>query len=110
MRCKSEETMEQIKNAVEEFYFSHYRSHSIGELAAEVGYAKMALLGLRLGKFWGPVVCAVITGLFAVSGLYIGGQIAQAIWDCIWQGKRGIEFTVKRNRWGHPYAINIYAR
>ena len=40
MRCKSEETMEQIKNAVEEFYFSHYRSPSIGELAAEVGYAK----------------------------------------------------------------------
>lgn len=40
MRCKSEETMEQIKNAVEEFYFSHYRSHSIGELAVEVGYAK----------------------------------------------------------------------
>lgn len=40
MRCKSEETMEQIKNAVEEFYFSHYRSLSIGELAAEVGYAK----------------------------------------------------------------------
>lgn len=40
MRCKSEETMEQIKNAVEEFYFSHYRSHSIGELAADVGYAK----------------------------------------------------------------------
>lgn len=40
MRCKSEETMEQIKNAVEEFYFSHYRSPSTGELAAEVGYAK----------------------------------------------------------------------
>lgn len=40
MRCKSEETMEQIKNAVKEFYFSHYRSPSIGELAAEVGYAK----------------------------------------------------------------------
>ena len=90
----------------------------IGSVLAAIGLyklktyivAKMALLGLRLGKFWGPVVCAVITGLFAVSGLYIGGQIAQAIWDCIWQGKRGIEFTVKRNRWGHPYAINIYAR
>ena len=42
MRCKSEKTMEQIKNAVEEFYFSHYRSPSIGELAAEVGYAELA--------------------------------------------------------------------
>lgn len=40
MRCKSEETMEQIKNAVEEFYFSHYRSPSIGEIAAEVGRSK----------------------------------------------------------------------
>lgn len=40
MRCKSEETMEQIKNAVEEFYFAHYRSPSIGEIAAEVGCSK----------------------------------------------------------------------
>lgn len=40
MRCKSEETMEQIKNAVEEFYFAHYRSPSIGEIAAEVGRSK----------------------------------------------------------------------
>ena len=63
-----------------------------------------------IGKFWGPVVCSIITGLFAVSGIYVGGQIAQALWDCAWQGKRGVEFTVKRNRWGHPYAIDIYAR
>ena len=90
----------------------------IGTVLASIGLyklktyitAKMAWLGLKLGKFWGPVVCGIITGLFAVSGLYVGGQIAQALWDCAWQGKRGIEFTVRRNRWGHPYAIDIYAR
>lgn len=90
----------------------------IGTVLASIGLyklktyivAKMALLGLRIGKFWGPVVCSIITGLFAVSGIYVGGQIAQALWDCAWQGKRGVEFTVKRNRWGHPYAIDIYAR
>lgn len=90
----------------------------IGTVLASIGLyklktyivAKMALLGLRIGKFWGPVVCSIITGLFAVSGIYVGGQIAQALWDCAWQGKRGVEFTVKRNRWGYPYAIDIYAR
>lgn len=90
----------------------------VGSVLASIGLyklksyivAKMALLGLRLGKFWGPVVCGIITGLFAASGLLVGGQIAQALWDCVWQGKRGIEFTFKRNRWGYPYAPNIYAR
>ena len=47
MRCKSEETMEQIKNAVEEFYFAHYRSPSIGEIAAEVGRSKSTVHSYR---------------------------------------------------------------
>ncbi len=40
MRHKSEETMERIKNAVEEFYFANHRSPSISEIASEVGCAK----------------------------------------------------------------------
>ena len=52
----------------------------------------------------------LVIACIAVSEIYVGGQIAQALWDCAWQGERGVEFTVKRNRWGHPYAIDIYAR
>lgn len=40
MRYKSEETMEQIKKAVEDFYFANRRSPSISEIAAEVGCAR----------------------------------------------------------------------
>ncbi|MBQ9976789.1 MAG: RHS repeat-associated core domain-containing protein, partial [Clostridia bacterium] len=72
--------------------------------------AKMALLGARLGKFWGPIVCAVLTSLFALLGLTVGGQIAEALWDCAWLGKKGIEFTVRKNRWGWPYKLDIYAK
>lgn len=72
--------------------------------------AKMALLGAKLGKFWGPVVCAILTTLFGLLGLGVGGQIAEALWDCAWQGKKGIEFSVKKNRWGWAYALDIYAK
>lgn len=40
MRCKSEEMMAQIKNAVEDFYFRLRRSPSISEIASEVGCAR----------------------------------------------------------------------
>ena len=40
MRYKSEETMEKIIRAIEDFYFSRFRSPSIGEIASEVGCAK----------------------------------------------------------------------
>lgn len=72
--------------------------------------AKMAALGLRLGKFWGPAVCGIITVAFGLTGLAVGGPIAQALWDCVMQGKKGIEFTVKKNKWGYPYRLDIYAK
>ena len=71
---------------------------------------RLALLGLRLGAFWGPAAQIVITAIFTLSGLYVGGAIAQAILDCYAQKKKGIEFGVKRTWWGMPYAVNIYAR
>ena len=40
MRYKSEETMEKIICAIEDFFFSHFRSPSIGEIASEAGCAK----------------------------------------------------------------------
>ena len=72
--------------------------------------AKMALLGARLGRFWGPAVTLILSGLFAVSGLTIGADIAKAVYDCIMQRKKGINFTFKRTRKGIPYAIDIYAK
>ena len=72
--------------------------------------AKMALLGARLGQFWGPIVCGILTTLFALLGLGVGGQIAEALWDCAWEGKKGVEFVIKRTRWGVPYKLDIYAK
>lgn len=43
MRYKSEETMGQIKKAVEDFYFANRRSPSISEIAAEVGCARSTM-------------------------------------------------------------------
>ena len=40
MRYKSEETMKQIRNTIEEFYFANRRSPSISEIASEVGCAR----------------------------------------------------------------------
>ena len=71
---------------------------------------KLALLGAKLGSFWGPAVSAVLTTVFGLLGFSVGSAIIEALWDCAWQGKQGIEFTVKKNRWGWPYAIDIYAK
>ena len=43
MRYKSEETMKQIRNTIEEFYFANRRSPSISEIASEVGCARSAV-------------------------------------------------------------------
>ena len=84
---------------------------SIGLYKAKVLItAKMALLGAKIGKFWGPIVCGILTGLFALLGLSIGGQIAAALWECANEGKKGIEFTIKKNRWGIPYKLDIHAK
>ena len=72
--------------------------------------AKLSLLGAKLGAVWGPVVSLAFSILMGVMGLYIGGQIASALWDCAWTGKKGIEFTVKTGWFGIPYNIYIYAR
>lgn len=72
--------------------------------------AKLAILGTKLGSFWGPAVSGVLTIVFGLLGFSVGSQIIEALWDCAWQGKKGIEFTVKKNRWGWPYAIDIYAK
>lgn len=52
----------------------------------------------------------VLSFIFSTSGLVVGGEIANALGDCYWQGKKGIEFGVKRNRWGYVYCLDIYAK
>ena len=71
---------------------------------------KLAILGAKLGSFWGPVASGLLSTVFALLGFTVGSDIVEALWDCAWQGKQGIEFTVKKNRWGWPYAIDIYAK
>ncbi len=40
MRYKSEEMIEQIRDTIEEFYFTNHRSPSISEISSEVGCAR----------------------------------------------------------------------
>ena len=89
----------------------------IGATLLYVGYkklkmlivAKLAIIGAKLGGFYVPLKVAFAL-LFSVLGLSIGSSIASALWDCANTGKRGIEFTIRKNRWGVPYKLDIYAR
>ena len=72
--------------------------------------AKMALLGAKIGSPFGPVVIGALSLLLGLLGLHLGSAFVTAIWDCVMQGKKGIEFTFKRTKNGTPYAIHIYAR
>ncbi len=72
--------------------------------------AKLAVLGAKLGAFWGPVAALVLSAVFAGAGLKIGGDFAEALYDCVMQGKKGIEVTVKYSKWGWPYSLDIYAK
>ena len=72
--------------------------------------AKMALLGAKIGSPFGPVVVGTLSFLMGLLGLTVGSSFAKAVWDCVMQGKKGIEFTFKRTKKGIPYSIYIYAR
>ena len=89
----------------------------IGATLLYVGYrrlkmlivAKLAIIGARLGGFYIPLKFAIAV-LFGVLGFTIGSSIASALWECANTGKKGIEFVIRRNRWGFPYKLDIYAR
>ncbi len=72
--------------------------------------ARFLLLIAKLGAFWGPVVQGILVGVAAAVGIPSASSLATAIFDCVMQSKRGIEFGVKRTRRGTPYALDIYAR
>ena len=55
-------------------------------------------------------VKAIVSAIGFLIGLPIMAQIAEALWDCVMQGKGGIEIYLKKSRWGIPYAIGVEAR
>ena len=49
---------------------------------------KWALFMAKLGAFWGPVVQAAITIVGTIVCVSTVKDIVQALWDCVFQGKR----------------------
>lgn len=70
----------------------------------------MGLLGAKLGSFWGSAASLVLGAIFSASGWLVVGDTVDALWDCYWQGKKGIEFGFKINKWGYVYGLDIYAK
>ena len=73
--------------------------------------AKWALLMAKLGAFWGPAVQMAITIVGTIVCIPTVKDIVEALWDCVFQGKKGIVVTIKRTRWlGIPYGFDVYAK
>jgi RHS repeat-associated protein len=70
--------------------------------------AKYTLLLAKLGAFWGPVVQVILVFVGAALGVPSIIDFAVALWDCVMQGKKGLEFTFKKTWFGMPYALDFY--
>lgn len=84
-----------------------------------IGFIKLKkmLLGfyskfiLKLSTLFPTIaVKTIISAIGFLIGVPIMSQIATALWDCVMQGKKGIEIYIKKTRWGFPYAIGVDAR
>ena len=71
--------------------------------------AKYSLLLAKLGAFWGPIVQGVIILVGALLGIPSILDFASALWDCVMQRKKGLEFTFKKTWFGMPYSLDFYA-
>ncbi|MCM1351023.1 MAG: hypothetical protein NC182_07475 [Prevotella sp.] len=54
------------------------------------------------------VIVKTIIG--ALVGFPFMGPLATALWDCVMQGKKGIEIYIKKSWWKMPYGIGVEAR
>ena len=70
--------------------------------------AKYTLLLAKLGAFWGPVVQGILVCVGAALGIPSIIDFAVALWDCVMQGKKGLEFTFKKTWFGMPYSLDFY--
>ena len=71
--------------------------------------AKYTLLLAKLGAFWGPVVQGALVFVGAALGIPSILDFAVALWDCVMQRKRGLNFTFKKTWFGMPYSLDFYA-
>ena len=71
---------------------------------------KFSLFVARISWFWGTAIKWIFRTAALAVGLPLMHQLATAVIDCLLQGRRGIEFGLKRTRRGVPYGFNIYAR
>ena len=63
----------------------------------------------KLGAFWGPVVQGAIVLIGALLGVPTILDFAEALWDCVMQRKKGLEFTFKKTWFGMPYSLDFCA-
>lgn len=70
---------------------------------------KAMLMGFYT-KFLAKIVMVIPGVIGALVGLPFMRSLATALWDCVMQGKKGIEIYIKKSWWGMPYGIGVEAR
>ena len=70
---------------------------------------KIYLIAAKLGAFWGPVVQGAIVLIGALLGVPTILGFAEALWNCVMQRKKGVEFTFKKTWFGMPYSLDYCA-
>lgn len=72
--------------------------------------AKISAIAARIGSVCGPAG-ALIAWIGSMIGVGIlVSPFVSALWDCVMQGKKGIEIKGKKSRWGFYYGFSVSAK
>ena len=69
--------------------------------------AKVAKLTARIGSVCGPAGRLVAWVAGFIGAWYFLGLFVPALWDCVMQGKKGIEVKFKKSRRGFYYGFTV---
>ena len=72
--------------------------------------AKVAKLTARIGSVCGPAGRLVAWVAGFIGAWYFLGLFVSALWDCVMQGKKGIEVKLKKSRWEFYYGFTVDAK
>lgn len=72
--------------------------------------AKVARLTAKIGSICGPAGRLVGWAVGFIGAWYFLGPFVSALWDCVMQGKKGIQVELKKSRWGFYYGFTVYAK
>lgn len=84
-------------------------SYALVTSLAAVLKIKYSLFITKISVFWGTVIKWTFRAVALIVGLPLMSQFATAIIDCVAQGLKGIEITIKKSKRGIPYGFSIFA-